>query len=62
MFDGEIVKTKFPFRKNFALGKFLVQDRVQVKVQDKAELSKENFHQKFIFAKSLKISCLMEKL
>ena len=54
MFDGEIVRKKFPFKKILDL-KFLVQDRVQ----DKVDL--ENFH-KFFFAKSLKMSCLMEKL
>ena len=32
MFDGEIVKKKFPFKKKFGLRKFLVQDRVQDKV------------------------------
>ena len=65
MFDGEIVKKKFPFSKNFGLRKFLVQDRVQDKVQarSKTELGLENFHQIFFFfAKSLKMSCLMEKL
>ena len=64
MFDGEIVKKKFPlkilynytFKKNFGLRKLLVQDRVQDKV------GLENFHQQFFFAKSLKMSCLMEKL
>ena len=35
MFDGEIVR-----KKNFALRKFLVQDRVQDKVQDKVGLGK----------------------
>ena len=55
MFDGEIVK-KNPFKKNFGLGKFLVQD----KVQDKVGLRK--FSPKFFFHKSLKMSCLMEKL
>ena len=28
MFDGEIVNKKFPFKKNFGLGKYLVQDKV----------------------------------
>ena len=40
---------KFPFKKNFGLKKILVQDRVQDKVQDKV-------------GKSLKMSCLKEKL
>ena len=53
MFDGEIVK-KIPFQKKFR--PFYSQDRVQDKV------GLENFHQKLFFAKSLKISCLMEKL
>ena len=57
MFDGEIVKKNFPFKNKFGLRKFLVQDRVQ----DKAGLRK--FSPKFLFfAKSLKMSCLMEKL
>ena len=29
MFDGETLKKNFPFKKNFGLRKFLVQDRVQ---------------------------------
>ena len=40
MFDGEIVKKKFLFKKNFGLRKLLVQDRVQDKVQDKVGLRK----------------------
>ena len=47
MFDGEIVKKKFPFKKNFGLRKLLVQDRVQDKVQDKVGLGK--FSPKFFF-------------
>ena len=43
MFDGEIVKKKFLFKKNFGLRKLLVQDRVQ----DKVNL--ENFHPKIFF-------------
>ena len=57
MFGGEIVKKKFPFKKNFGLGKFLVQDRVQ----DKVGLWKFSPKNVF-FAKSLKMSCLVEKL
>ena len=40
MFDGEIVKIKFPFKKIFGLKKCLVQDRVQDNVQDKVGLRK----------------------
>ena len=32
MFDGEIVKKNFPFKNNFGLRTFLVQDKVQDKV------------------------------
>ena len=57
MFDGEIVKKKFPFKKNFGLRKLLVPDRVQDSVQ-LGKFSPKNF----FFVKSLKMSCLMEKL
>ena len=60
MFDGEIVKKKFPFKTNFGLRQFLVQDRAQDKVQDKVGLRK--FSPKIFFAKSLIMSCLMEKI
>ena len=58
MFDGEIVKKKFPIKKKICTN-FLVQDRVQ----DKVGLGKfsPNFFF-FFFAKSLKMSCLKEKL
>ena len=52
----------FPFEINFGLRKFLVQDKVGLKtflVQDKVGL--RTFSPKFFFAKSLKMSCLMEK-
>ena len=50
MFDGEIVKTKFPLNKFWTL--FLVHDRVQNRVQDKVGL--ENFHPKIFLLKALK--------
>ena len=59
MFNGEIVKKNFPL-KIFWLRKYLVQDRVQDKIQDKVGLRK--FSPTNFFAKSLKMSCLMEKL
>ena len=40
MFDGEIVKKKIPFKKNFGL-----------KTRSKTKLDLENFHQKNIFCK-----------
>ena len=51
MFDGEIVKKNFPFKKNLDR-KFLVQDRVQDKVQDKVGLRK--FSPKFFLQKAFK--------
>ena len=63
MFGGEIVKKKkIPFKKKFGHRTFLVQDRVQDKVQDKVGLRKFSPNFFFFFAKSLKMSCLMEKL
>ena len=72
MFDGEMVKRNFPFGKKFGqkflvqdnvgIRKFLVQDKVGLKtflVQDKVGLRK--FSPKLYFAKSLKMSCLIEK-
>ena len=60
MFDGEILRKKFPF-KNILDLEDKVQDRVQDKVKEKVGLRK--FSPKFFFvAKSLKMSCLMEKL
>ena len=57
MFDGEIVKKKIPFKKILDLENF------QSKTRSKTRLDLENFHQKFFsFAKSLKMSCLTEKL
>ena len=50
MFDGEIVKKNFPFEKILDLENF----------QSKTKLDLANFHQ-FFLAKSLKMSCLMEK-
>ena len=50
MFDGEMVKRNFPFEKKFGQ-KFLVQDKVGLRT----------FSPKFYFAKSVKMSCLMEK-
>ena len=61
MFDLEMVKRNFPFEKKFGQ-KFLVQDKVGLRkfwVQDKVGL--RAFSPKFFFAKSLKMSCLMEK-
>ena len=60
MFGGEIVNKKFPFKKNFKLRKSLVQDRVQDKVKNKFGLGK--FSPIFFLAKSLKMSCMVEKL
>ena len=55
MFDGEIVK------KNSLLKKFWTEN-FWSKTESKTKLDYENFHQIFFFAKSLKMSCLMEKL
>ena len=56
MFDGEIMKSN-PFQIKFGFTKSLVQDKVQDKVGIR------NFSPIFFFfAKSLKMSCLMEKL
>ena len=38
------------------------QSKTESKTQSNTKLDLEYFHQKIIFAKSLKISCLMEKL
>ena len=68
MFDAEIVGGggKFPFEKNFGLRKFSPksprQSPRQVQNKSKKKLDLENFHQFFFFAKSLKMSCLMDKL
>ena len=56
MFDGEIVKKNFPFQKILDLKIFWS------KTESKTKLDLENFHQIFFVAKSLKMSCLMEKL
>ena len=56
MFGGEIVK------KNLPLKKFLHLENSWSKTESKAKLDLENFHQKILFAKSLKTSCLAEKL
>ena len=57
MFDGEIVKKKFPFKKILDL------ENLWSKTESKTKLDLENFHQIFFFfVKSLKLSCLMEKL
>ena len=61
MLEVEMVKRNFPFANKFGQ-KFLVQDNVGLRtflVQDKVGLRK--FSPKFYFAKSLKMSCLMEK-
>ena len=52
MFDGEIVKKKFPIRK------FLVHDK-----GPRQKLDLQNFQsmKNYFLAKSLKMSCLMEK-
>ena len=53
---------KFSHYKNFALRKFLVHDRVQNKGRrQKLDLEKFQSMKKFFLAKSLKMSCLMEK-
>ena len=57
MFNGEIVKKKFPFKKILNL------ENLWSKTRSKTKLDLENFHQNFFFLqKSLKMSCLMEKL
>ena len=57
---GEIEKKKIPFEKKFGLRKFSPK---KSKKRSKKKLDLENFHQTFFFfAKSLKMSCLMEKL
>ena len=63
MYGGEIVK-KIPLKINFALRKSLVQDRVQDRVQDKVQdkFGLGKFSPIFFFPKSLKMSCLVEKL
>ena len=61
MFDLEMVQKEIPFETKFGQ-KFLVQDNVGLRtflVQDKVGL--RTFSPKFFFAKSLKMSCLMEK-
>ena len=61
MYGGDIVE-KIPLKK-FALRKSLVQDRVQDKVQDKVQsFGFGKFSPIFFFAKSLKMSCMVEKL
>ena len=56
MFDGEIVKKKIPLKIILDLENFWSKTR------SKTKLDLENFHQNFFFAKSLIMSCLMEKL
>ena len=54
MFDGEIVKTNFPFKKILDL------ENLWSKTESKTKLDLKNFCQIFFFfAKSLKMSCLM---
>ena len=60
MFDGEIVKKYFPLKEILDLEIFW--SRTESKTRSKTKLDLENFHQKIFFAKSLKMSCLMEKL
>ena len=60
MFDGEIVEKNFPFKKILDLENF--RSKTESKTRSKTKLDLENFHEKFYFAKSLKMSCLMEKL
>ena len=59
MFDGDIVKNKFAFKKILDLENF--QSKTESKTRSKTKLDLENFHH-FFFAKSLKMSCLMEIL
>ena len=58
MFDGEIVKKKFPYQKILDGETFWPR---QSPKQSKPNLDVENFNQEIFFTKSLKISCLMEK-
>ena len=60
MFDGEIVKKKFPFKKNLDLEN--CWSKTESKTRSKTKFDLENFHPKISFVKSLKMSCLMEKL
>ena len=47
MFDGEIVKKKFPLKKNLDLENF--QSKTESKTRSKIKLDLENFHQFFFF-------------
>ena len=47
MFDGEIVKKKFPFKKILDLENF--QSKRESKTKSKTKLDLENFHQNFFF-------------
>ena len=64
MFDGEIVKKKFPLKKILDLESFWskTKSKTESETRSKTKFNLENFHQNFFFAKSLKMSCLMEKL
>ena len=67
MFDGEIVKKKFPYKKILELENFWPrqipkQSKAESKTESKTNLDLENFNQEILFAKRLKISHLMEKL
>ena len=49
MFDGEIVKKNFPFKKILDLENFW--SKTESKTRSKTKLDLENFHQNFFFCK-----------
>ena len=63
MFDGEIILKKFPLKKKLGCRQFLTKTeyKTETYTESKTKLNLENFHQEIFFAKSLKMSCLMEK-
>ena len=60
MFYGDIVKKNSLKKKKLHLENFW--SKTESKTRAKTNLDLENFHQLFFFAKSLKMSCLVEKL
>ena len=60
MFNGEMVKTYFPLKNILDLENFWSKTKLDLEhFWSKTKLDLENFQ--FYFAKSLKMSCLMEK-
>ena len=47
MFDGEIVKKNFPFKRILDLENF--KSKTESKTESKTKLDLENFHQNFLF-------------